>query len=1012
MAVVRARRGGRRAASAAAAAAAAAVAACAPRGATAAAGFPAGARLELAACSSTDPAQTFAFTAGGPGGPITHPASTLCIEAFPGSDYGWDAENLVLPCVPNAPWQTWTVDPTGGTVRTNSTVIVGCLGFNMWQGGTPAAGTRIGPYPCGTPPSADEVFSFNNPFAGAIQVMGTDGVTPSGFCVAVAVPATSYTLDDTVPGALGPEWDGLGVVAGAGTARLLFDYPDATRSAILDALFKPGVGLSAQLLKVEIGGDGMASSGSEPAHQHFQGEPSQAATRGSQVWLATQARARNPSIKLYALPWSWPGWLRTGPSDFTPFSAPYAAAAYVRDWLTAVRSSAGLQFDYVGIYSDIWDTSLSPTYVKTLRTYLDGAGLNTVKIVCADVNEWACANAVLADPDLAAAVDILGDHSTPPSTEANQTGKPLWRSWVNIGGAADLENSPRLAGEINRAFVRGNQSGTLAFAAMGSSYNTLPEWNYGAILADQPWSGFWRLMPTYFSIAHTTQFTAVGWTHLVSGAGSGFLANGGTYVTRVNTASGGAWQWSTVVAKMVNGGEEGITAEMATFVLGATNLGPASPTVYVTTTCFGGTGTNTTFWSGPTAITVFSNAFTVWLAENCLYSITNVAGAGATPPPYPAAVVPTPFPQTGGEDFTDPRYTAGMPGQFWSDINGAFEIVDDPAAGRGLQAKAGPGKPVTRRGTDTVPHTVLGDPQWQDMDFSVRVFLPSVGDTAGVCVRCSDFNDTAGVDGSSGADHMPGIWLFVNSTGWNLTYTLDGAFAPMRSAALAAPIAPGGWHTLRLLARGDAVLAFLDGFVLFRQNVTFATLPAPPTRGFIGLAAGGFGQYPIFGAYSYSAASTACSATPVAGAMPHQEPCTPGTPGTELAYTPAVAPATGGTFSLVADTTLCLTQNATADPQYRYQNTRAVILAPCNATDLRQTFTIETTMTDGVVSVGPITGIDGLTLNVFGNSDSDDADISGYTYQGGTNAIWWWDSSTGTLFAPYMGLCASFCQRM
>jgi hypothetical protein len=43
----------------------------------------------------------------------------------------------------------------------------------------------------------------------------------------------------------------VGAQSTAGTARLLYDYPEAQRSEILDLLFKPNYGASFQHLKVE-----------------------------------------------------------------------------------------------------------------------------------------------------------------------------------------------------------------------------------------------------------------------------------------------------------------------------------------------------------------------------------------------------------------------------------------------------------------------------------------------------------------------------------------------------------------------------------------------------------------------------------------------------------------------------------------------------------------------------------------------------------------------------------------
>src|SRR6202007_2555791 len=94
-----------------------------------------------------------------------------------------------------------------------------------------------------------------------------------------------------------------------GNSRLLTDYPEPQRTQILDYLFKPGYGASMQILKVEIGGDTNSTSGADPSHEHTRGSVN--CDRGYEWWLAGQAKARNPNIKLYGLAWGAPGWIGT-----------------------------------------------------------------------------------------------------------------------------------------------------------------------------------------------------------------------------------------------------------------------------------------------------------------------------------------------------------------------------------------------------------------------------------------------------------------------------------------------------------------------------------------------------------------------------------------------------------------------------------------------------------------------------------------------------------------------------
>ena len=95
--------------------------------------------------------------------------------------------------------------------------------------------------------------------------------------------------------------------AAAGTYRLLHDYPEPQRAEILDYMFKPNFGASYHRIKVEIGGDGQGTCGSEASHMRTPTEAN--FTRGYAWWLLAEAKRRNPGIITYALPESWPRWV-------------------------------------------------------------------------------------------------------------------------------------------------------------------------------------------------------------------------------------------------------------------------------------------------------------------------------------------------------------------------------------------------------------------------------------------------------------------------------------------------------------------------------------------------------------------------------------------------------------------------------------------------------------------------------------------------------------------------------
>ena len=82
---------------------------------------------------------------------------------------------------------------------------------------------------------------------------------------------------------------GYGGCSGGSGPRLLIDYPEPQRSQVLDALFLPNGGAAMQVLKVEIGGDGLSTELAEASHMHTAADGAlsdrEAYNRGFEWWL-------------------------------------------------------------------------------------------------------------------------------------------------------------------------------------------------------------------------------------------------------------------------------------------------------------------------------------------------------------------------------------------------------------------------------------------------------------------------------------------------------------------------------------------------------------------------------------------------------------------------------------------------------------------------------------------------------------------------------------------------------
>ena len=67
---------------------------------------------------------------------------------------------------------------------------------------------------------------------------------------------------------------------------------------------------------------------------------------------------RNPEIKLYALPWGFPGWI--GQGHHSPWTNVNVTADYIVRWINGAKVHHNLTIDYVGV-SENCDVVVFPT---------------------------------------------------------------------------------------------------------------------------------------------------------------------------------------------------------------------------------------------------------------------------------------------------------------------------------------------------------------------------------------------------------------------------------------------------------------------------------------------------------------------------------------------------------------------------------------------------------------------------------------------------------------------------
>jgi O-glycosyl hydrolase len=598
---------------------------------------------------------------------------------------------------------------------------------------------------------------------------------------ATAVTATDVSVNGTSAGRV---FDGVGAISGGGgNSRLLRDYPPDQRAQILDYLFKPGYGAAVQLLKLEIGGDANSTDGAEPSHEHVRGQVN--CDAGYEFWLGEQAVARNPGIKLVALPWAAPGWI--GGGNFWSQDM----IDYDISWLGCAKQH-GLTIGYLGGWNE---KGHNTAWYKNLRTALDASGYGSVQIV-GDDTDWGTADDMLSDPAFGKAVGVVGAHypcgylsdatSCASSANAVATGKPLWAS--EFGSQDDNAGADPLIRSVTRGYLDGQMTGFMNWPIIAALYPNLPFNTVGLATASSPWSGSYQLGKSLWATAQVTQFTQPGWQFL-TGSASGYLGGNRANGSYLSLKSGNGKDYSTVYETT------GATAAQTVNVKVSGGLGTGAVHVWSTDL---GSGNAADYFVKQADVTPQDGSYALTLQPGRIYSVTTTTGQGkgtaASPAEHGLAL---PY----SDDFDS--YATGTEAKYFSDMQGAYESrpCADGRGGQCLQQVA-PVKPIEWQG-DSDAYGLIGDLAWRDYSVAVDVDLQQSG--------------TVTLLGRANAQNRPqsrqaayqlrldekGAWSIAkNSSGGELT--------TLASGTTGAP-GLGSWHRIGLSFSGDDITATLDG---------------------------------------------------------------------------------------------------------------------------------------------------------------------------------------------------------
>jgi glycosyl hydrolase family 59/glycosyl hydrolase family 59 (putative galactocerebrosidase) len=607
----------------------------------------------------------------------------------------------------------------------------------------------------------------------------------------------------------GPLFQGIGAISGGGgNSRLLIDYPSREREQILDYLFAPHFGASLQLLKLEIGGGGFSSDGSEPSVEPVRGALDCGA--GYEFWLARQALARNPAIKLYGLQWSAPSWVSDGHGGLWST----ADVHYVVDWLRCAREN-GVTISYIGGWNEHYQgTPVQQAWFVNLRRALDLAGFTSTQIVAADQTpqlrkapgrrlgyfplavSGIAADGMTEDPAFARAVGVLGLHDTCglPTTGycvmadkaralAARLRMPLWESELGAIPSTGTDPAAPGPGALARALINAYNdagiTGILVWPLADAIPPDLPHENRGLVWADQPWDGSYYVTPLTWVIAQTTQFTVPGWRH-VDGANGGLPANG----SYVSYEAPGRTAWTLVAQTSV--------ATMAQQVTVHIVGGLPTRVVHVWSTNLRGPGQ----FVRRADITPHGGTFNTVLQPGFVYTFTTTTGQSRAGGHLPAVLPAHPMPLS----YTAAPDAAGLANML-APIEGSFGYV------HGVLTQTTAGEPVEWRypGSSPAPYAIVGQNTWLDYTVSARVVLPRSGPVsaapgAALIARFQGFLGTT-------VSQFRGYELKVRSDGaWQLT-----ANGPRPVTLASGTVDAAYTYAMSLSTRGATISARING---------------------------------------------------------------------------------------------------------------------------------------------------------------------------------------------------------
>ncbi|AQQ08601.1 O-Glycosyl hydrolase [Sedimentisphaera cyanobacteriorum] len=605
-------------------------------------------------------------------------------------------------------------------------------------------------------------------------------------CCGTASASTQINVDSSDTGR---RYDGIGVVSAGGNARLLPDYEEPYKSDILDLLFKPKFGASLQVFKAEMGGSTSSTSGAEPTHAITREELDSPVSRGYEFWMMREAKDRNSEIMLGCLPWAYPYWVN-GEECISCFCCPTQDAAdYYVSFLDLAADEWGLSFDFIGAPQNEKNMEYPQDLdwiANTLKPTLVEAGYD-LPIIAPDGGYHALDvfDHLGDDPAYDEVIEYVGVHrpiqkDRMPTQSMINSGKTLWDS-EDSAGTGYWSGAKGIVQRMNQMYIDGRITQMLIWPPVDAAYEGVHCSNTGLIKTQTPWSGYYRVSPSVWAVAHYTQFTELGWKYMNNACGK--LSGDGNFAALKSPDS----QDFSVVVYSDN--SEQLDFDLSGFTDDKVSVWR--------------TQKNRSFIR-MNDIPVSSGSFSLSCEPDSIYTISTTSGQTKG---SPSNSIPEyedfPFPYS--ENFE--KYAEGETPDYLADMQGTFETAPSKGgrSGISLQQILPAMGDYTWIYTGEEPNTAMtlfGEMQWSNYEFSSDVFIEQ--GFVYVAARKGETQKHAGY----------ALVLYKNGK-WKLSF--DNALE--KDSVLVSGTVSGFdgdiWHNLKIRVAENKLAGYLDGRRLF-----------------------------------------------------------------------------------------------------------------------------------------------------------------------------------------------------